>query len=452
MTTDLTSPERSGSTTTAGRASAPARLSAFPVSSSRCSSRCSRSCPLGYVIAMTVRDRLGHRRRPDLPAARRRAAAQHRPAHAGHGAAVPRARRRRRLARRADPAARPQVLGRRCSPPRWPSRPSSTATPGCPPCRPSTGLWSGVLIATLSYFPLVYIPAAATLSRLDPAHRAVRGLPGARRRGGSSSGWCCPSCGIAMTGGALLVGLHLLAEYGAFAMIRFDTFTTAIMVQYQSTFNGTAGNMLASVLVVPVPDPAPRARSAAAAPPATPASAPAARPSRCACRWHAYHVPAQLALLALTVLAFGLPLCVRRCAGSSPAARRSGRPTSSSRPCCQTLLYGAGRRRGDHRRRLPHGLPGRAASRAGSASRLELSNYVTSSMPGIVVGLAFVTVSIRLLPGIYQTAGRPDRGLRPAVPAARPGQPPLRPGPGAQGTRRGRAGAGQAAPSWPSSG
>ena len=35
---------------------------------------------------------------------------------------------------------------------------------------------------------------------------------------------------------------------------------------------------------------------------------------------------------------------------------------------------------------------------------LELSNYVTSSMPGIVVGLAFVTVSIRFLPGVYQTA------------------------------------------------
>ncbi len=35
---------------------------------------------------------------------------------------------------------------------------------------------------------------------------------------------------------------------------------------------------------------------------------------------------------------------------------------------------------------------------------LELSNYVTSSMPGIVVGLAFVTVSIRLVPGIYQSA------------------------------------------------
>jgi iron(III) transport system permease protein len=36
---------------------------------------------------------------------------------------------------------------------------------------------------------------------------------------------------------------------------------------------------------------------------------------------------------------------------------------------------------------------------------LELSNYITSSLPGIVVGLAFVTVSIRVVPGMYQTAG-----------------------------------------------
>ena len=105
-----------------------------------------------------------------------------------------------------------------------------------------------MLIATLSYFPLVYIPAAATLSRLDPAieqSAASLGL-GAWR---AFFRVVLPQLRIAMTGGGLLVALHLLAEYGAFAMIRFDTFTTAIMVQYQSTFNGTAGNMLASVLV-----------------------------------------------------------------------------------------------------------------------------------------------------------------------------------------------------------
>ena len=92
------------------------------------------------------------------------------------------------------------------------------------------GLFSGVLIATLSYFPLVYIPAAATLGRLDPAieqSAASLGL-GAWR---AFFRVVLPQLRIAMTGGALLVALHLLAEYGAFAMIRFDTFTTAIMVQ-----------------------------------------------------------------------------------------------------------------------------------------------------------------------------------------------------------------------------
>ena len=51
-------------------------------------------------------------------------------------------------------------------------------------------------------------------------------------------------------GGALLVALHLLAEFGALQMLRFPTFTTAIYDQYQSTFNGAAANMLASVLVL----------------------------------------------------------------------------------------------------------------------------------------------------------------------------------------------------------
>ena len=59
-----------------------------------------------------------------------------------------------------------------------------------------------------------------------------------------------PQLRLPILGGALLVGLHLLAEYGAFAMVRFDTFTTAIIVQYRSTFNGPAAASLASVLVM----------------------------------------------------------------------------------------------------------------------------------------------------------------------------------------------------------
>ena len=49
-----------------------------------------------------------------------------------------------------------------------------------------------------------------------------------------------PQLRLALLGGALLVGLHLLAEFGALQMLRFPTFTTAIYDQYQSTFNGPA--------------------------------------------------------------------------------------------------------------------------------------------------------------------------------------------------------------------
>ena len=68
--------------------------------------------------------------------------------------------------------------------------------------------------------------------------------------GASSSASCCRNCASPLCGGSLLIGLHLLAEYGLFAMIRFDTFTTAIVDQFQSAYNGPAANMLAGVLVV----------------------------------------------------------------------------------------------------------------------------------------------------------------------------------------------------------
>lgn len=47
-----------------------------------------------------------------------------------------------------------------------------------------------------------------------------------------------------------MIALHLLAEFGLYGLIRFDTFATAIMDQFQSAYDAPAANMLASVLVV----------------------------------------------------------------------------------------------------------------------------------------------------------------------------------------------------------
>lgn len=110
------------------------------------------------------------------------------------------------------------------------------------------GLWAGVLVSVIAYFPLLYLPVSAALRRLDPALEdaaAALGLGPWRvfRR------VVLPQLRLAICGGSLLVGLHLLAEYGLYVFIRFDTFTTAIVDQFQSTFNGPAANMLAGVLV-----------------------------------------------------------------------------------------------------------------------------------------------------------------------------------------------------------
>jgi iron(III) transport system permease protein len=111
------------------------------------------------------------------------------------------------------------------------------------------GLKAGVLISVIAYFPFLYLPIAAALRRLDPALEDAAASLGL-------SPWriffrvVLPQLRLAICGGSLLVGLHLLAEYGLYVFIRFDTFTTAIVDQFQSTFNGPAANMLAGVLIL----------------------------------------------------------------------------------------------------------------------------------------------------------------------------------------------------------
>jgi iron(III) transport system permease protein len=185
-------------------------------------------------------------------------------------------------------------------------------------------------------------------------------------------------------------------------MIRFDTFTTAIMTQYQSTFNGAAGNMLASVLVffcllLLLAE----VRSRGTARYARIGSGAQARALRLPLR--GYQVPAQVFLLALTALAVGLPLyfVVRWTMAGGPQAWAADEFLPA---LLSTLGYGLAGALATTVVAFP--MAYLAVRHPGWFSKsLELSNYITSSLPGIVVGLAFVTVSIRVVPGMYQTAG-----------------------------------------------
>jgi iron(III) transport system permease protein len=91
------------------------------------------------------------------------------------------------------------------------------------------GLRGALLVTTLSYYPFVFLPVAAALRGADPAlEEAARNL--------GLGPWRCfwrvtvPQLRLAVLGGCLIIALHLLAEYCAFATLRFPTFATEIFV------------------------------------------------------------------------------------------------------------------------------------------------------------------------------------------------------------------------------
>jgi iron(III) transport system permease protein len=105
-----------------------------------------------------------------------------------------------------------------------------------------------LLVVTCAYYPLVYLPVAAALRGLDPAlEETARSL--------GESAWGCfvrvvlPQLWPALLGGVLLVALDTSTEFGAFALLRFRTFTTELYAQYRTGLVGPESSLLALVLV-----------------------------------------------------------------------------------------------------------------------------------------------------------------------------------------------------------
>jgi iron(III) transport system permease protein len=110
------------------------------------------------------------------------------------------------------------------------------------------GLGPAVGISVLAYFPLVYLPVMAQLRRLDPAAEDVAATLG-HSPARVFLTVVLPQLRLAILGGGLLIALHLLAEYGLFVLIRYDTLTVAIVNQFQAVYDGPAANLMGIVLV-----------------------------------------------------------------------------------------------------------------------------------------------------------------------------------------------------------
>ena len=244
-------------------------------------------------------------------------------------------------------------------------------------------------------------PVVAMLRRLDPAlEESAWSLGHSRAR--TFRTVVLPQLRPALLGGALLVGLHLLAEFGALSLLRFPTFTTAIYDQYGSTFNGAAATAMAGVLVL-------LCLFLLLADLRLRGDRRYARVGRGAARQRARRARA-VALAHARDRGRRRRARHRRTCLLARALAVPSAPRPSSR--WRELDRGAGRhrraradgRRRHHPRRRPGRLARRAAPRLGPTV-IERSTYVANALPGIVVGLALVVASLRLVPVVYQTAG-----------------------------------------------
>ena len=266
--------------------------------------------------------------------------------------------------------------------------------------RSVVGFGGALLVITLSYYPLVYLPVVAGLRGLDPAlEESAWSLGHSRWR--SFRSVVLPQLRPALLGGMLLVGLHLLAEFGALQLLRYPTFTTAIYDLYGSTFNGAAATMISGVLVLCCLvllllelRLRGRRRFARVAHGAARAAVPV--------RLGAARVPLTAALAGLVALAVGVPTY------ALVHWLRVG--TSTEFPLAElaeaagsTVLLAALGAAATTLVALP--VAWLAVRHRGTVSTvIERSTYIANALPGIVVALALVTVSLRLVPVVYQTA------------------------------------------------
>jgi iron(III) transport system permease protein len=256
-----------------------------------------------------------------------------------------------------------------------------------------------VLVVSLSYYPLVYLPTVAALRRLDSSVEEVAA-------GLGTGAWSSfvrvvlQAISPAVLGGALLVGLHLLGEYGALQLLNFPTLTTGIFEQYRVSFNGPAATTLALVLVafclvllgLEALARGSRRRSRVGS-----------GVTRTAIRHRLGRAtPAWLAGLAgFTILTLGVPLV--------SLGRWLVHGNSSSLPdgdlgAALSTTLGLAVAGGALATLAALPVAWLAVRYRGVlATAVERAVYPANALPGIVVALALVTISIRTVPALYQT-------------------------------------------------
>ncbi len=263
------------------------------------------------------------------------------------------------------------------------------------------GFRGAVLVMTLAIYPLVYLPVAASFRNADPGQEEVARSLGAGRL---STFWriTLGQARTAILGGCLLVTLVLLAEYGAFEILGYQTFTTEIFTEFNVSFNIPTASALSLVLVllsllVLSGEGLARGRNRVSR------SGPLAQRVGARHRLGRARMPVLAGFVLLVTLALGVPV------GASvywmlEAGHAYLTGVSLVGAAWHTALYSAAAAALATIMALPVGLLA-IRHRGRPYQLLERSTYLVLAMPGLVIALAFSYFTERYANGfLYQSA------------------------------------------------
>jgi iron(III) transport system permease protein len=262
-----------------------------------------------------------------------------------------------------------------------------------------TGFFAAWLVLTSVSTPYVVLPVAAVLRGTDPALEEVARSLGRgpfRAMTTASLPLAVPAAGA----GALLVALYVLSDFGAVAILRVDVFTNAIFASYRASFDRTTAAVLALVLValaalLVLLEQRTRARASTwrvgGGTRREPSLVDLGRWTPLALVW----------LVGTTAVALGIPvwgLTTRILDG-----RQFGVDTQeiASATVSTIGVAGAGALVATALA-LPVGVLA-ARYRDRRTRLIEGGAYIGHALPGVVVGLSLVFLTLTLVPGIYQT-------------------------------------------------
>jgi len=261
------------------------------------------------------------------------------------------------------------------------------------------GLTGATAILTLLSYPYVFLTVRASLWRVEPEMEEVS-------RSLGRSPWhtfrrvTLPMMYPAIGAGALLVALYTLSDFGAVALMQYDTFTLTIYNEYNGAFNRAGAAALSLVLLglavsLILVEAGARRRARYYA------GANSTRRDRRILRLGRWRIPASIYFATVTLLALGVPVFVLLYwlvrglnAGESELFDLAALYNSvqfSTYAAVATVIAA-----------VPISLL--SVRRPGLLSAaIERFSYVGFAMPGIAVGLGLVFFGIRYAFGLYQT-------------------------------------------------